>query len=340
MQAFPVNGPFEDPGIIISLSNDNRIILFDAGEMQQALTPSDISRISHIFISHTHMDHFAGFDRILRLLLGRQKELFLFGPDGFLENISSKLRAYQWNLSDTYKDHLRLCVAEIHENRIVRQNFSSKNSFIPSTAPVTEIHRSSIICHDSLFSVSCAVLDHKIPVLGFAFRENDHIRIRENALCELNFKPGPWVREFIDTFLQEGASRKSIQVDTINGNRCRIRTKDLFDQIATVATGEKIAYITDAAYHTANSKKMIDLSISSDHLFIEAAFLQTDSKIAGDKHHLTAHQAGTIAGLANVKTYTIFHFSKRYRNQEPCFYQEAESAYKNALAPRQPGGHS
>jgi len=335
LQANPVNGPFDDPGVIVSLTDDNRFILFDAGEMP-ALPPSDIYKISHIFISHTHMDHFSGFDRILRLLLGRQKKLFLFGPEGFLQNISAKLNAYCWNLSNTYTDHLQLCVHEIRKDRTIRQDFSSKNGFSASTDSTTEIGRSKVIWRDSHFSVSCAILDHKIPVLGYAIREEDRIKIRKNALHALDLKPGPWVQKFIATYLQEGASSSLIRVDTSNGQNFKIRAQDLFDRIAKSVTGKKFSYITDVAYHSANRKKMVELAEKSNHLFIEAAFLKTDNTLAANKCHLTAHQAGTIAGLARANHYSIFHFSKRYRLQESKLYQEAERAYMMTLNKSQP----
>ena len=56
-----VNRPFDDPGLFVPFLFDARALLFDCGE-NPALSSRDILKISHIFISHTHMDHFFGFD--------------------------------------------------------------------------------------------------------------------------------------------------------------------------------------------------------------------------------------------------------------------------------------
>src|SRR3970040_1255840 len=97
----PVNDPFGDPVVDVDLLFERRALLFDLG----ALTPLSarkILRLSHVFVSHTHMDHFAGFDRLLRLCLGRERELTLYGPTGFVAQVEHKLTAFTWNLVHNY----------------------------------------------------------------------------------------------------------------------------------------------------------------------------------------------------------------------------------------------
>jgi ribonuclease Z len=74
-----VNGPFDDPAVYVDFLYGRRALLFDLGDIR-ALPYRKILRITHIFISHTHIDHFYGFDHLLRLCLGREKRIHLFGP--------------------------------------------------------------------------------------------------------------------------------------------------------------------------------------------------------------------------------------------------------------------
>jgi ribonuclease Z len=81
-------------------------------------------------VSHTHIDHFVGFDRLLRLLVGREKTINLYGPSGFIDRVGHKLRSYHWNLINRYPYDLVFVTTEIDsslETRTVR--FRLKGAF-------------------------------------------------------------------------------------------------------------------------------------------------------------------------------------------------------------------
>src|SRR5215468_7345809 len=107
-----VNGRSGDPALYIETLFERRAILFDLGDIS-ALSPRKVHRLDYVFVSHAHIDHFIGFDRLLRGLVGREKKIALFGPSGFIDHVHHKLQAYRWNLVDSYLSDLVFVVTEI-----------------------------------------------------------------------------------------------------------------------------------------------------------------------------------------------------------------------------------
>ncbi|MFP4573277.1 MAG: ribonuclease Z [Desulfobacterales bacterium] len=323
-----VNEPTGDPALFVPFFYERRALLFDAGEIS-ALSPRDILKISHVFITHTHMDHFIGFDRILRICLGREKTLRVFGPEGFIQKISSKLRAYTWNLVHNYAAPLVLHVTEIRSDRLVSCRFDCGNRFEPSPLEY-DAFNAPLLYHEPGFIVEAAILDHDIACMGYALKERLSINIRKEALDEMGLIPGPWLYELKQSLYadQDPESRFKIPASFCSKFQpAGFRLGELADRLAIVTRGRKIAYITDVAFNKENIKKIISLARDADHLFIEAGFLEEDKDIAARKKHLTASQAGSLAAAAGARRYTLFHFSPRYSGSYQKLEKEASEAY-------------
>lgn len=322
-----INGPFDDPGLYIAFIFEKNAILFDLGEID-SLSSRDILKISHVFVTHTHMDHFSGFDRLLRLFLGRNKTLFLYGPKGFIDNVAGKLAGYSWNLVDHYENSFTLNITEIHPDRHICCRFSCRNRFIPET-PVVENPFSGVLVEAPGWIVSAVILDHAIPCLAFSVQEKFHVNIKKDRLEALGLEVGPWLMDFKQALFADNDPSSIFQViDAKHPERhTTYELGWLTREIAAITFGQKITYITDAVFNKANIDKMVDLARGSDHLFIEAAFLEIHKQTAEKKYHLTARQAGTLAAMAKVRHFTIFHYSPRYTGQEDALTEEAYRAY-------------
>ena len=321
-----INGPFDDPGLYIPFLFENRAILFDLGDIH-LLSPKDVLKISHIFVTHTHMDHFIGFDQLLRISLGREKTLHLYGPQKFIQHVEGKLAAYAWNLVGNYRYRLALQLTEVHRDYLLTGEYLCQNEFKPSRTAVRHPFR-KILFEGPAFEVSAAVLDHGISCLGFAIQERFHININKDRVEALGLQTGPWLTEFKQALYDERDPESEFEIKTGKGRIQHFKLGELTRQIAMITPGQKISYIADSAYTPSNTQKIISLARNSDHLFIEAAFLEANRDIAGEKHHLTARQAGELAAMAGAKQFTVFHFSPRYLGQEGRLYREATEAYQ------------
>ena len=330
-----INGPFDDPGLFIPFQYQNRAVIFDLGDINR-LAAKDILKISHAFVSHTHMDHFIGFDRLLRLTLGRPKNLSLFGPPGFLKNVEGKLAGYTWNLADKYNYPLSLQVSEVHPRYILCRQYRCRDRFKPVQDSVKQPF-SGVLHTEPAFNISAAILDHHIPCLGFSIRERFHVNIIKDGLNALGLDPGPWLTEFKQALYNQAdpASKFEVRLASQKPPKPFILGA-LTAKIARITPGQKISYITDVKYNQSNRRKIVALVQESNHLFIEAVFREQDREIAERKHHLTARQAGHLAGTARVKQMTVFHFSPRYTGMEAQLREEARAAFEHSRRSEKP----
>src|SRR3712207_4767493 len=92
-----INGRFGDPAVYVERLYDRGALLLDMGDLS-ALSARDLLRVTHVLVSHTHMDHFIGFDALLRVSVGRDKRIRMAGPEGFIDRVCHKLHAYEWYL--------------------------------------------------------------------------------------------------------------------------------------------------------------------------------------------------------------------------------------------------
>ncbi|MDY6906306.1 MAG: MBL fold metallo-hydrolase [Thermodesulfobacteriota bacterium] len=320
-----VNDPFHDPCLFINFLFESRAIAFDLGDIH-ALSPRDVLKITHIFISHTHIDHFAGFDRLLRLTLGREKTVHLFGPDHFLAHVEGKLSGYTWNLADNYEHSLTLRVTEIQATKCLTRTYPCRNRFRP-VGDTEETPPAQYLINEPRLTVSAVRLDHGIPCLGFRLDERFHININKDALYAMGLAPGSWLRDF-KNMIYDNRDGQTVLAVPQNGQNRTFLLGELKDRIAIITPGQTITYITDVVYSPANVNTITRFARESDRMFVEAHFTGADEAIARQKSHLTAPQAGEIAALSQAGRFTPFHYSPRYIDRPDAIEKEAMDAFQ------------
>ncbi len=326
-----VNGPFGDPGVYIDLKFARRAVLFDIGDVT-SLSTRKLLRVSDIFVSHTHMDHFAGFDHLLRVCLGRDTGVRLYGPPRFIEQLGHKLAAYTWNLVENYETDFVIVAHELHASgRLERAVFRSKHCFerepLEHAAAVD-----GLLLEDQQFKVRARALDHHgVASLAFSFEEGVHINVWKNRLEELGLPTGPWLTELKQKVRDGAPDGTPIRVRwrTRDGSREETFTLgELRRRVLDFQPGQRVCYVTDVAGHEANVRSLIDFLRDADLVFIEAVFLDEDRDHAERKAHLTARCAGRIARLARAKAAAPFHFSTRYLGREADLRREFEEGQR------------
>ncbi len=322
-----VNGRSGDPALYIETLFEKGAILFDLGDITP-LSPRKVHRLDRVFVSHAHIDHFIGFDRLLRILVGREKKVALYGPSGFIDHVHHKLQAYRWNLVDRYLSDLVFVVTEIassSESRIAQ--FRLRNAFAAEpigTGPIVD----NVICSQPAFRVSAAILEHRTPCLGFAIEEVAHVNVWKSRLTGMGLPVGPWLRELKQAVMEGRPAHHRLRVPAGQGSSdTREMPLAALSGVLTVTPGQKIAYVTDAADTAANRTAIVSLVRNADLLFIEAAFAQADTQLAAERSHLTTAAAGTIAREAQVRRVEPFHFSARYAGQEERMLNEVNAAF-------------
>ena len=308
-----LNGYFEDPCLFARILHEKKAILFDLGDIN-SLTQSELYKITDVFVTHTHMDHFIGFDTLLRVILRRETPLYIYGPPSVLPCIQGKLKGYTWNLIEDYPTLIN--VFAYNGRYLTHSIFSAKNRFRKRT--VSRSESDGLLLQNPVFTVRAAKLDHGIPCLAYALEEKYHINIDKALLVRKGLPVGPWLNDFKKIIRkQAGNSRQTVRVGDKN-----VRVSEISD-LARITRGQKISYATDIAINQKNVSRLINLIKGSDVFFCEAYFLEKDRERAIERSHLTAKAAGAIAKKAGVKRLELLHFSPKYSDCPDKVIEEA-----------------
>ena len=339
LDACLVNGPFGDPGLYVDLRDERRALLFDLGDLA-ALRPRKLLRLSHIFISHTHMDHFIGFDGLLRVLLGRKPRLTLMGGPGLVAQVEHKLRAYTWNVVQRYPVALVLEVREVHpDGRALQASFDSRAGFARDSERVLQMS-DDVLLDEPLLRVRGRFVDHGIACLAFAIEEKPRPLVARDRLAAMGLSTGAWLRELRLAILSGADPSTPLVVRWRDRRGEHTLTRSVGELAALVldfSPGLRIGYVTDLCDSASNHRVLIELLDGVDRLYIESGFLESECAQAQRKHHLTAHQAGRIAGWLRARALVPFHFSPRYLHRPDALAGEARAAWLASLATARPG---
>lgn len=263
------------------------LFMIDCGEgaqmqfMRMRLKPN---RLRHIFISHLHGDHCYGLPGLL-------STLSLGGIEG---HVTVHLPEEGIRLLKPLIDYTS------HDLQV---------EFAPYEYGNNTIHE------DKSLTVSTVPLVHRMPCVGFIFREKEKLRHLNREMADFHQVP-------VAMLARIKAGEDYVKPDgTIVPNEILTTAPD---------PSRTYAYISD----TLPLKAVINEIKDADLLYHEATFMSDMHKRAKQTCHTTAKDAARIAAEAGVKRLVIGHFSSRYLDETPLL-EEAQSVFPSTVLARE-----
>jgi ribonuclease Z len=307
-----LGGKFLNPGLYLKYGSN--CFYFDLGEGE--FTKKDINKTKGVFISHAHLDHVFGFEKILGLRIGNPNDLIVGGPKNFTNQFISRLNSYTWNLLvEDNSLHFEINEFLDSKKKVRRYDIPEKKNY-----ETKEFNGNNLLSTDE-YSLDYIVLDHLTPSCAYCFKEKDNININKEKLNSSSFSEGVWIRD-----LKKAYNNKEESFDYFG----KVAKVSDFDFLIDKTKGQKIVYATDFGFSKDNFDKVVSFAKDADHLYCESRFLEKDEEQARKTYHLTAPQVAIIANKANVKCLHLFHHSYKYQDGD-MFIEEAKKYFKGDI---------
>ncbi len=324
-----VNGSFGDPGLYLELGGDATLV--DCGDLRP-LSAARIHRIRELLVTHAHVDHFFGFDWLLRAFLGEDRTLRVYGPAGIAERVAAKLEGYTWNIPLDFAFE-----AEVHEVLPAERRALVSRLRLQAGLETRLRVEERALPPDGTFAASrthrlrAVEVDHGTPCLAFAYEQKRGVRVRDADLERLDLERGEWIRDLKALALEDAPPDTPVDA----GGR-RFTLGALAAEIAEIVPGAKIAYVSDTTLAGAVRVRAAELARGASVLVCEAKYLDRDREKADATRHLTALDAAALARDAGARSLLLFHPSTRYESDYDEVLREAQGGFEAARWQRAP----
>ena len=279
-------------------------LLFDCGEgCVSALPTTDARAIDHLFFSHLHMDHVAGFDGFFRRTYDRATPNHVWGPPGTGEILHHRFRGFTWNLVDgssaTWHVH------DIHPDHLRTTRFELREGFAVAH-PAGERERDGAVVLDSDgYTVEAYLMDHGTPSAAYAVREEARANVDAGKLRALGLAPGPWLKRV------RGAPAAAGETVDVGGTPRDLAA--LQRELVVVTPGDSAAYLTDFRLDEPARAFLAGKLSGVGTVVCECQYSDADRELAERNMHMTAVEAAALAARAGVGRLVLFHVSDRYQ---------------------------
>jgi ribonuclease Z len=318
-----VNGSTGDPSLYIDYPGLNNALLFDAGENFR-LDNERLGDLEAVFLTHHHVDHFIGFDRIMRANIDKDKTLHVFGPDGTIRKVYDRIKSYEYQYFPFQK--IAVKVTELLPGLMRTALLECTKKF-----PEPEISEHScsgrVIYQNADLHIEAVPVEHTVSCWAFALVEATGYHPDPSKLESGVLRSGPWVPEAL-RLLREGADPKT----TLEVGGGSFTLAKLAEDYFSISPGARVAYVTDTLWAESIRSNLVQLAKGAWRLYCDSYYSIAQQKQANTHKHMTATHAAELAKLAKVDQLVLMHFAPRYVGKYESLIEEAKAIFPKVTA--------
>lgn len=271
---------------------NQRLMLVDCGEgtqLQMRRFGLSFGKVKDVFISHLHGDHFLGLPGLL-------STMNLHGTEGAVT-------------IHTFEEGAR--VLQQIMNVFCRElSFKIIYDIIDPAAP-------GVVYEDGNLEVSAFPLYHRVPCVGYMFREKPKRRHIDGEAARFFGVP-----HYLMDSIRDGADLVCPDGSVVPNARL---TTD-------PSPARSYAYCSDTAFDT----RVADAVRGVDVLYHESTYADCDAHKAAPRGHSTARDAGRAAAIAGASELVLGHYSKVITD-ESVLVKEAAEEFGGEIVPAREG---
>lgn len=295
----PAGGPFDDPALLVTPTNQDTAILLDCGTLH-GLKTRDLQKVRWLFLSHLHIDHLIGFDHLLRVRLFSSLPLTVYGPAGTVEVLTHRLRGYAWNL--TSGSPFVISVFDLSsESQAARfrchDRFEASSVDNSSEAPIAPLQ----VRLSPELKVLGHPVEHGVPCLAYRLDRKLPPKFSLETALSLGLEPGPWVKALLS-----GQPMTKL-VGEVERNQSW-----LSERLLSPPVRNSLGFLTDTKLDSALSEKLAQFFQEVNLLCSESAYLRDEAAMAEKNLHMTTDQVARLALACRTKELRVFHLSRRH----------------------------
>jgi len=322
-----LGSPGRDNALLVQVDSGQATekLLFDCGEGCLAgLSYSDVQAVDHLFFSHLHMDHVAGFDSYFRCNYNRSvKPNRIWGPPGTARILQHRFQGFLWNLHEEMAG--RWDVHDIHPDRVQTSTFELTEAFSREHDGGTRPYK-KVILEGAGFEIEAVTMDHRTPTIAYILREKTRRNIDTSRLASMGLRPGPWLKHLKDS---PGVT-DSVVIDGVTHDLEAIQKAILVE-----SKGESIAYLTDFLLDEMAMDQLAESLRGCRTIVCESQYRHADMALADRNFHMTNVLTATLALRAQAGELVLFHLSDRYETTEWVdMLNEARLVFPNTRYPK------